>query len=127
MEEKKIPKNVINPFSEKFADETWSMWKMHRWEIDKFKYKGVISEQVALKHLLDLSDGDEEKARKIVFQSIERQWSGFYPLRQTSYGKSSTKKSAESTKSLREQAADEFMRRNAGGGQSADGSHLKAV
>lgn len=78
-----IPKNVINPFSDKF-EETWALWIAYKWEVHKWKYKGVSSEQMALKHLVDLSDGDEQKAVKIVEQSIRRQWQGFFPLHETS-------------------------------------------
>ena len=124
--EEKIPQNVINPFSEKFADEIWSMWKMHRWETDKFKYKGVISEQVALKHLVDLSEGDEDKAKKIVFQSIERQWSGFYPLRQTSHG-TREKSNPDVKADLRSRVQAAVNKKFGGGEQKGSSDHLKAV
>lgn len=126
----KIPQNVINPFSDLFL-EKWELWKAFRWEEHKFKYKGVISEQMALKRLCEVSEGDEEKAARIIEQSISRGWMDFYQLKQPSNNgkskQSTTKKQSEPSKSLREQAADEFMRRNAGGGQETNGSHLKAV
>lgn len=123
-----LPKNVINPFSEKFL-ETWELWKQWRNEFDKFKYKGVISEQVALKTLVELSDGLEEKAVKIIEQSIGRGWTGFYKVKNMANGK--TKQSATTSEqqsgSLREQAINEFIRRNGGGEQQGGNSHLKAV
>jgi hypothetical protein len=124
-----LPKNVINPFSEKFL-ETWELWKEWRKEFDKFKYKGIISEQMALKTLVELSDGQEEKAVKIIEQSIGRGWTGFYKVKNlATNGKSkkSTSNDNEESGSLTEQAINEFNRRNGIGGQQGDNSHLKAV
>src|ERR1700742_4666597 len=95
---KGIPKNVINPFSEAFLPE-WEIWKLYKEEAFGFKYKGVISEQMALKHLVDLSEGDEEKAIKIIQQSCRRQWQEFFPLKETTHGtKQSVTKSATGAK-----------------------------
>jgi hypothetical protein len=78
-------RQVINPFSEDFM-KTWEIWKDYKKEAFDFSYKGVISEQLALKHLVDLSDGEEEKAVKIIEQSCRRQWQGFFPLKETTHG-----------------------------------------
>ena len=117
-----------NPFSENFI-ETWQLWKDFRKEEHGFQYKGLISEQMAINRLVEVSEGDEEKAIRIVKQSISRGWMDFYQLKQSnSNGKSkqSTTK-GENGSSLREQAVNEFMRRNGGGEQSGDNIHLKAV
>jgi len=83
-----IPNGIINPFTDIFL-ETWNLWKYWRKnEHDNFQYKGVISEQMALKSLTELSDGDETKAIKIVEQSIHRGWSGFFKVQNSSNGKS---------------------------------------
>jgi hypothetical protein len=127
--QKKDQFQLVNPFSENFLP-TWELWKAFRLEEHQFKYKGVISEQMALKRLCTVSDGDEEKAVRIVEQSISRGWMDFYSLKQSnSNGKSkqSTSKAGENGSSLREQAINEFMRRNGGGEQSGDHTHLKAV
>ncbi len=82
-----------NPFSETFLPH-WQLWKDFRWEEHKFQYKGVISEQMAINRLVEVSEGDEEKAVRIVNQSISRGWMDFYQLKQpSSNGKSSSKKS----------------------------------
>lgn len=126
------PGEVINPFSDNFLV-TWQMWKDYKKDTFGFVYKGVYSEQMTLKTLCELSGGDEEKAVKIIEQSIMRQWQGIFPLHIPSgNGKStkqsaSTKKSDQPTQSLRDQAAAVFKQRNAGGGQQNDGTHLKAV
>ena len=81
-----------NPFTENFLP-TWELWKDFRWEEHKFKYKGVISEQMAINRLVEVSEGDEEKAVRIVNQSISRGWMDFYDLKQPSKnGKSGAKK-----------------------------------
>lgn len=130
-----IPKNVINPFSEKFL-ETWELWKYWRKnEHDGFVYKGVISEQCALKDLVEVSGGDEEKAIKIVEQSMHRGWAGFFVLRnkpkKDTDGKSGAKQKQPNPKetgdSLRDQATAEFNRRNGGREEPGDSTHLKAV
>jgi len=90
---KKSQNQFVNPFSEAFLS-TWNLWKEYRWEEHKFKYKGVISEQARLMQLVTLAEGQEEKAVKIIMQSIENTWSGFYPLRENNNqnGKSITEK-----------------------------------
>lgn len=130
-----IPKGVINPFSDAFLP-TWELWKLYKKESFNFKYKGVISEQMALKQLVDLSEGDEEKAIKIIEQSIRRQWQGLFPLHETTTpnGKSGTKKQSGSTtskqsagQSLRDQVRAEVNKRYGGGEEAGGESHLKAV
>jgi hypothetical protein len=130
-----IPKNVINPFSDAFSP-TWELWKEYKWESHRFKYKGVISEQVALKQLVVLSGGEEEKATKIIFQSIRREWQGLFPLHETTTpdGKSRSKKQSGASvgskggaQSLRSEVLAELAKRNGGGKQEGGESHLKAV
>jgi len=128
----KIPKEVTNPFSDAFT-EKWELWKAFRWEEHKFKYKGVISEQMALKRLCEVAEGDEEKAGRIIDQSISRGWMDFYQLKQPSNnGKSSKSKQSNTSKdngqsSLKDQSAAEFIRRNAEWEQPPSGTNLKAV
>ena len=117
-----------NPFSEAFLP-TWQLWKDFRKEEHNFQYKGVISEQMAVNRLVEVSEGDEDKAVRIINQSISRGWMDFYQLKQPSVNgtKQSTSKKSTERPDLRQQAADEFNRRNGEGRRSADGTHLKAV
>lgn len=130
-----IPKNIDNPFGDSFLP-TWDLWKQYMWLSHQFKYRSIISEQMAINHLVDLSDGYEDKAIKIVNQSIRLEYKGFFPLRQTttSNGSKSTKRQSGSTKNeaasgstLRERVQAEFNKRNGGGEQAGGESHLKAV
>jgi hypothetical protein len=128
---KKNKYQLTNPFSEEFL-KIWEIWKEYKWASHNFKYKSIFSEQAALEQVWTLSGGEEEKAEKIIKQSMRREWQGLFPLHETTTGngkqkQSTSKKSGEPTTSLRQQAADEFSRRHASGGQQTDGTHLKAV
>jgi len=90
-------KGLQSPFSEGF-EPIWIMWKRFRWETHHFAYKNEISEQAALNELVDLSEGDEEHAKRIVNRSISRNWKGFYKVhnpKKDQNGKSTTTKSTE--------------------------------
>lgn len=127
-----IPKNVVNPFSEAF-EPTWKLWKDFRWDEHKFKYKGVISEQMALKRLVTLTEGDEEKAIRIIEQSISRGWMDFYELKQPNpNGRTRKKTSAKNGEQqpagdLRSRVQAAINTKFGDGGQESDNSHLKAV
>lgn len=131
MEKESIPNNVINPFSDKFL-ETWSLWKYWRKnEHDNFTYKGVISEQMALKNLNELAEGIEEKAIKIIEQSIDRGWSGFYKVKTSSKNEKKSTGSSTGTKepgsNLREKVSSAVNNRYGNGEQSGTSDYLKAV
>lgn len=125
-----LPKNVINPFSENFLI-AWDLWKSYMLESHQFNYRGVISEQMALKRLVDVSEGDEQKAERIIHQSISREWKDFFELRQPSVnGKSRAKKQSTSeqpNESLRERVIRATNKKFGNGEQEGDGTHLKAV
>jgi len=70
---------LTSPFTDGF-NEIWEMWKTWRWETHHFKYANPISEQAALNELVDLSEGDEDHAKRIVNRSISRNWKGFYKI-----------------------------------------------
>lgn len=134
MPPKKTQSNVIMPFSEAF-EAVWQLWKDYKWESHKFKYKGVISEQVAIQHIVDLSGGEEEKAKKIIFQSIRREWQGLFPLHETTTGngksgkkQSATKKGdAGTSETLTERVIRATNEKFNGSGSTDNGSNLKAV
>jgi hypothetical protein len=105
---------------------------MFRKEEHSFSYKGVISEQMALKRLVEVSEGDEQKAIRIVEQSISRGWMDFYQLKQPSNnGKSSQQQSSKQAKpttdNLTTRVSTAFNDRYGNGGNDASEQHLKAV
>lgn len=115
MTKKSLPQNIINPFSERFL-ETWDIWKGFRAEYDKFKYKGVFSEQMALKKLSELSGGIEDVAVAIIEQSISRQWTGFYQLKNVSNGATKQPITNEARTEFRGSVQAELEKRLAGRG-----------
>lgn len=121
---------VINPFSERFL-ETWELYKVYRKETHNFIFLGLISEQMLLKKLVEVSGGDEIRAIRIVEQTIASgKWSGFYPLKTTTYkenGKSNSKPGKKEPPSIREQVVNELNDRNAKREQSSGSDYLKAV
>lgn len=125
---KKEKKEFTNPFSEDFLL-YWQAWKDFKKEEFNFEYKGITSEQMAVIHLVQLSDGEEEKAVKILCQSVRRKWQGFWPLKETTHGTKQpvTKKQPSGTDSLEDDAANVLNKRNEQRGQSDYGSNLKAV
>jgi len=107
---KQLMTGIINPFSDAFL-ETWEIWKGFRKEYDKFKYKGVYSEQMALKKLAELSGGLEERAVAIIEQSIARQWTGFYELKNVNTNGTRQTNSTGERQEFRSSVQDELNRR----------------
>jgi hypothetical protein len=70
---------VVNPFSREF-EKTWEMWKSYKKEAHRFKYATFASEQAAIWQLLELSEGDEEHAKRIVNQSMANNWKGLFKV-----------------------------------------------
>jgi|SRR5580693_7025645 hypothetical protein len=68
---------LTSPFSEGFTA-TWEMWKTYKWEVHHFRYNNPITEQAALNELVDLAEGDEEHAKRIVNRSMSQNWKGFW-------------------------------------------------
>lgn len=74
------PQGVIYPFdSEKFI-EFWNLWKHYKKQEHRFTFKSASSEQVALKKLGKLAQGNEQMALNIIEESIANGWKGFFKL-----------------------------------------------
>lgn len=58
----------------------WEEWKREKKE-QRQKYS-ARAQKMALKRLVDLSQGDEQKAIAIINQSLANTWKAFYPLRE---------------------------------------------
>lgn len=90
----KEKKEVIFPFlSEKFLDK-WNLWVEFKKEQFNFTYKSAISTQAALNELVKLSNGNEIDAIKIIEQSINKGWKGFFQLKTENNGNNNYSKSA---------------------------------
>lgn len=119
---------VINPFSDVFLP-TWQLWKDFRKEEHQFAYKGCISEQMALKRLVEVSEGDEQKAQRIIEQSISRGWMDFYQLKQPSNNGKSKQPTTGKAEPIpfTSKVQSEFNKRYGSGEETGNESHLKAV
>ena len=90
----KKTKGVIIPFDTDEFINAWDMWKQYKKDEHKFNYKSIISEQAALKSLSEHSHQDEQTAIKIIMQSIENGWKGFFKIKNTSNGKETVRRLA---------------------------------
>lgn len=90
---KKFEGTVINPFSEDF-EKHWVMWKTYKEQDHRFTYKSNMSEQAGLNELVDLSDGDEQEAIRIINRSMAQGWKGLFRIHKS---KKDVKPKPEST------------------------------
>lgn len=82
---------LIFPFDSENFKQQWEIWKKFKEEEFRFRFKGLISEQAALKGLSDLANGDEQMAIDIIHQSISNGWQGFFELKNKTNGVSKNK------------------------------------
>lgn len=71
---------VIYPWQSEVFFEKWSQWKQYKKEEFRFSFKGVISEQSQLMRLVNLSEGNEDKAIELIDYAMSQSWRGLYPL-----------------------------------------------
>lgn len=71
---------VIYPWQSEIFFEKWSQWKQYKKEEFRFSFKGVLSEQSQLMRLVNLSDGNEDKAIELIDYAMSQSWRGLYPL-----------------------------------------------
>ena len=76
------------PFSSKEFLAQWDLWKVFRKKKDRFKFLNIDSENRKLKELENLSSGNEKIAIKIIQQSIDNGWKGFFELKESHKNKS---------------------------------------
>jgi len=114
--EKFTGREVVNPFTDDFK-EKWDIWLMYKKEVHNFQYKSPISEQAALNQLVDLSEGDEEHAARILNQSMANNWKGLFKLHNPKKDKKNgeSKSTGENSKAGKPSTSDlkaAFVRRN---------------
>ena len=76
-----------NPFSQFFSKD-WDLWKKFKADEFNFFFKTAISEQAAINELVQLSNGEEAVAQKIIRSSIANGWKGFFQLKTDNHGSS---------------------------------------
>lgn len=122
---------LIFPFTSDAFMEAWDLWKNYKKETFGFVYKGIFSEQMTLKKLTELSGGEEERAIRIIEQSIMQQWQGLFPLhipKHKENGEQSKRKSTTGNGAkpdLRAEVQAELNKRY-GGGKPPAGSNGSA-
>jgi len=82
--EKEKKPELIFPWDTEVFMQAWILWKKFRKEQHNFRYKGVLSEQGALKRLADLSNGNQDLGIKIIEQSIANSYKGFFEIKNNS-------------------------------------------
>jgi len=91
MEDVNVNENEIDYFfnSLNFI-ENWKTWKDYKKNQFKFNFKSTNSEQIAINHLIKLSEKKEQNAIDIINQSIANGWKGFFQLKTNQNGKTTT-------------------------------------
>ena len=79
-EDKRIREDISNPFSAKFLP-TWGKWKKYKLDEHRETFKALDTENLALKKLFELAQGNETAAAEIIDQSISNQWKGLFELK----------------------------------------------
>lgn len=110
---KKFEGLFVNPFSDEFLP-SWDLWKEYKLQTFKFKYATEMSQQAAINELVDLSDGDEETAKKIITQSMSNQWKGLFKLRTLKAIPGGKSKQADTNSATRESVNNALNDRFAG-------------
>lgn len=105
--ESEYESEIVYPFNSEQFKINWNIWKRYKLETFEFKYKGLMSEQAALKKISELCNGNESTAIAIIHQSIENQWQGLFKI--TNNGKqSNSENGATLNKSAKERLAQYF-------------------
>lgn len=84
--ESELLKIEIEKLGEDFAG-AWKRWKEYREKLDRFKYHDCKSEKSAITKLGKLAGGNPETAIKIIDQTIDNGWKGFFNLKTNENGK----------------------------------------
>jgi len=89
MEDVNVNENEIDYYfnSSNFI-QNWKNWKDYKKNQYKFNFKTSKSEQIAINHLVKLSNQKESDAIEIINQSIANGWKGFFELKKQSHAKS---------------------------------------
>ncbi|MFV0376888.1 MAG: hypothetical protein ACK5JD_06240 [Mangrovibacterium sp.] len=68
------------PFPDEQFAEKWKLWKDFKKQQHGFVYK-AIGEEAALMKLYGIAEGNAGTAIRIIQQSIDHGWAGFYPVK----------------------------------------------
>lgn len=102
---------VILPFDSENFIKYWELWKDYKKKQYKFTYATAQSEQAALKDLVNLSNGLELNAIKIIEQSLAKGWKGLFELKNESNANTNNY-SKSAPKVTNEQLHEALIKRN---------------
>ena len=72
------PTELTFPWESDKFKQSWEVWRLYRLETHKFKYTTITSEQAAINHLSEISEGYEEIAIELILLAIRNQWKGLW-------------------------------------------------
>lgn len=98
--EKKLTTGLVLPFESENFLKFWNIWKEYKKREHRFNYKSVLSEQSALKKLYELSEGKEDKALRIIENSISSGWRGFFKDKEIQNGKMTLERKQELNRNI---------------------------
>lgn len=107
----KVKVMVTMPFESDNFYNYWLMWKDYKKKQFKFTFKTLQSEQAALQDLVNISNGYEDVAIKIIEQSLAKGWKGLFKLKENETGINTNSKQSIAEKQankLREYSTTEF-------------------
>lgn len=89
LEDRDVNENIIRnesikshiEFENEELKKEWQEWIQYKSEQFDFIYKSFRSENAQLQKLIRLSDNKPKRAIKIIRQSMENTWKGFFPLK----------------------------------------------
>jgi len=73
---------IVLPFSSEKFSTAWGLWKQYKKEQFNFNYRSAVTEQTALKKLVEYSENDEATALLILEQSVGNGWAGLFSLKE---------------------------------------------
>jgi len=75
-------KEVVLPWDSPNFKEKWQLWKEYKKKEHRFGFKSEHSEQMALKKLTQVSNGQEHRAVELIETAISNGWKGIYEVTQ---------------------------------------------
>lgn len=79
--EEERKEELVYPYNSQEFFKWWELYLKMRWKEHKFKFKSVITEQMALKDLGEISYGAESAAIAIIQKSIKRAWRDLFAIK----------------------------------------------
>jgi hypothetical protein len=93
-------KEVVMPWDSLLFREKWQLWKDYKKKEHRFGFKSEVSEQMALKKLTEVSNGQENRAIELIETAISNGWKGIHEVTQKNQTNGNRTNAAELAYSL---------------------------